>query len=77
MDVKLFEAVLSREGLFAILFTFLFLYFLRTSNEREKERDKELADFRDDLKQINANTTFVVSTLKIVLEKEIGRREKQ
>lgn len=80
MELKLFETVLSREGLFAILFTFLFLYFLRTTRQREKDRNAEAKEFRkqigDDLKLIQANTTFIVSTLKLVLEKELKRRKK-
>ena len=79
MEVSLFKYFVENEGVWAILFCFMFLYFLKTYRDREKERSKELREWRKelqhDIEQINANTTFIVTTWKVILEKEINRRK--
>jgi BhlA-like holin len=81
MDLKLFEYFLNTQGVWAILFVFTFLTILINNAKREKDRKDELKEFKDDLandiKLIHANMTFVVTTLKIVLEKELKRRKDQ
>lgn len=81
MDVTLFERFLKTESIWAILFCFMFLYFLRTTKKREEERTREMKEFRksleNDIKLIHANTSFIVTTWKVVLEKELNRRKKQ
>jgi Na+/melibiose symporter-like transporter len=72
---------LENEGTWAILFCFMFLYFLKTTRDRERERAKELREFRKKLEEeitiISANTTFIMTTWKLVLEKEMSRRRKK
>lgn len=81
MELKLFEKFLNTQSIWAILFCFMFLYFLRVSSKREEERTKELQDFKahieNDIKLIHANTSFIVTTWKVILEKEIKRRKKE
>jgi BhlA-like holin len=80
MDLSLFNYFLKSDSLWAILFCFMFLYFLKTTKDHEKERSKELQEFRknleNDIRLIQANTNFVVQYFKLVLEKELKRRKK-
>lgn len=80
MDLSLFNYFLKSDSLWAVLFCFMFIYFLKTTKDREKERSKELQEFRknleNDIRLIQANTNFVVQYFKLVLEKELKRRKK-
>jgi Na+/melibiose symporter-like transporter len=81
MDLSLFDYFLKTDSVWAVLFCFMFLYFLKTNNDREKERTKEVKEFKkqlqEDIKLIHANLTFVVTYYKIMLEKEAKRRKKE
>jgi Na+/melibiose symporter-like transporter len=80
MDVNLFNWFLKQDSAWAILFCFMFLMFLKTTNDREQEHKKQLEEFQSkletDIRTIQANTNFVVSCLKLILEKELKRRKK-
>jgi Na+/melibiose symporter-like transporter len=80
MDISLFDYFLKSDSVWAILFCFMFLYFLKTTRDREKERKNELKEFKkqlqEDIKLIHANMTFITTYIKIMLEKEQKRRKK-
>lgn len=80
MDISLFDYFLKSDSVWAILFCFMFLYFLKTTRDREKERKNEIKEFKkqlqEDIKLIHANMTFITTYIKIMLEKEQKRRKK-
>lgn len=79
--LNLLEYFLANQGAWAILFVFLFVYEIRTNDAREKrmrdDQNKQRNETNKKLSKIQADVSLMLETWKIIIEREIERREKE
>jgi hypothetical protein len=74
MDIlDYFQYFLQTETPFMLMFGALFLYFLKTSRDREKAQEEFLTQR---IVKIQENMEVIIKVWKILLEKELEARKK-
>jgi hypothetical protein len=78
--LNLLEYFLANQGAWAILFVFLFVYEIRTNQAREKrmveDHNKQKQDTLKKLTKLQADVSLMLETWKIIIERELERRDK-
>ena len=79
MFEKTLDYFISTQSPWAVLFVLLFSYTIITNARRERERRAEVKDIRDSLEaKMNSllqNTSLMLETWKLIIERELERRE--
>lgn len=68
-----FQYFLKTETPFMLMFVILFLYFIKTSRDREISQDQNISK---KLAQIEEQVQVMVKVWKILIEKELEERKK-
>lgn len=79
MIEKVLDYFIATQSPWAILFVMMLGYVILTNARREGERREELKDMRNttekELQEIKQSTLLMLETWKIVIERELQRRE--
>ena len=74
------EYFIANEGPWAILFVSLFAFTIRSNNQREEKMRAEMKEqrtsTRSQLNAIQQDTTLMLETWKLIIERELERRER-
>lgn len=72
-----FEALvnyfIANEGPWAVLFVILLVWTTRTNNKREERLNDKITE---QLQEIQKDTALILETWKLIIERELERREK-
>ena len=81
MIEKVLDYFIATQSPWAVLFVLLLGYIILTNARREKERRDELKEFRESqekkMDQLLQNTALMLETWKVIIQRELERREKK